>query len=503
VYNRKVMIFIEINNTKAKLTGNIPKAVYKEIDLQCSYIHQGAKFISKYGKTGWDGVVRLFKYNAIPTGLVPRVLGIIKKSNTPYKIKDLRTKVNYGDQLEIDPNCFFKPREYQTKAVERCIKRGSGVVKIATGGGKTGTLSMLVGHYNIKTIIYVIGVELLYQMKETIETLYPELEVGIIGDGKCDVKKVNIATIWSAAAAFNKKIDMFDSDVTYDKNSNKDINKELVRKTINEAELFILDECQYAAANTVQFLHRESKAARHRFLFSASPWRDSGDDILIEAVGGPKIYDLPASTLIDAGFLVKPSINFVNVPPMKSVGTKYQEVYKNYIVENDVRNDLIKKSAMKLVAQGKKVLILVVRVNHGKKICEVLGDDLRVDYLDGKKSTSQRLQAIQDMKDGFTDVLVASKIFDQGVDIPELDALILAGSGKSTGRALQRIGRVIRKFPGKEKAIVVEFMDNCKYLKNHSDVRMEVYKTEPSFEIKELNKKARKKFTKRKPIQWS
>ena len=40
------------------------------------------------------------------------------------------------------------------------------------------------------------------------------------------------------------------------------------------------------------------------------------------------------------------------------------------------RNDLIKKSAQKLVAQGKKVLILVVRVNHGKKICEVLGDDL-------------------------------------------------------------------------------------------------------------------------------
>ena len=99
------------------------------------------------------------------------------------------------------------------------------------------------------------------------------------------------------------------------------------------------------------------------------------------------------------------------------------------------------------------------------------------------------------MKDGFTDVLVASKIFDQGVDIPELDALILAGSGKSTGRALQRIGRVIRKYPGKEKAIVIEFMDNCKYLKNHSEVRMESIKPK-KFQIKELNKKAKKNFAK-------
>ena len=329
------MILIEVTNTKCKLTGNIPKSTYSEIDLQCSYIHQGAKFINKFGKGGWDGVVKLYRYNQFPIGLLSRVVKILKKDGVQYKLLDKRSKVNYGESLEIDPNCYFKPRHYQTAAVESCIKRGSGIVKIATGGGKTGTLSMLTAHYNIKTMIYVIGVELLYQMKETIETLYPELEIGIIGDGKCDIKKINIATIWSAAAAFNKSIDMFDSDVTYDKNSNKNINKDAVRKAVNEAEMFILDECQYAAANTVQFLHKESKSARHRFLFSASPWRDSGDDILIEAVGGPKIYDLPASTLIKENFLVKPIINFINVPPMPSVGSNYQEVYKNYIVENE------------------------------------------------------------------------------------------------------------------------------------------------------------------------
>jgi superfamily II DNA or RNA helicase len=56
--------------------------------------------------------------------------------------------------------------------------------------------------------------------------------------------------------------------------------------------------------------------------------------------------------------------------------------------------------------------------------------------------------------------LIASKIFDQGIDIPELDALILAGSGKSSARALQRIGRVIRSYPSKKWANVIEFWDN-------------------------------------------
>ena len=132
---------------------------------------------------------------------------------------------------------------------------------------------------------------------------------------------------------------------------------------------------------------------------------------------------------------------------------------------------------------------MVVRVNHGNVLMEKLKSHLAVAFLDGQKSSKERLSTIKMMKDGNLDVLIASKIFDQGVDIPELDALVLAGSGKSSGRALQRIGRVIRKFPGKKKAIVVEFFDNCKFLRNHSEARIDIYKTEPLFKIIRQRKK--------------
>ena len=499
------MVSLEIYNTNCLFKGSVPDPIFDRIIKETSYMHQGHMYMKNsykwYG--GWDGTIKLFKNKKFPIGLLPRVLRILKDSGIKVEINDFRQNIKYGKSLTIDNKCFFKPRKYQIDALKACVKNKSGVVKIATGGGKTGTIAMLVGHYNIKTVIYVIGVELLYQMKETIETLYPDLEVGIIGDGVCDIKKINIATIWSAAAAFNKKIDILDSDVTYDKKANSDIDKHRVRKMVEESQLFILDECQYAAANTVQFLHKISKKAKHRFLFSASPWRDSGDDILIEAVGGEKIFDLKASKLIEDGFLVKPHIYFVNVPSQRGVGKTYQEVYKNYIVENEDRNQLIKKAVDKLIAKNKKILILVVRVNHGKKILNLLKDSYKVEFLDGKKTSSQRLEAIKGMRRGDIDVLVASKIFDQGIDIPELDALILAGSGKSTGRALQRIGRVIRKADGKDKAIVVEFMDNAKYLKSHSETRKSVYETEPEFLITLSNKKATKVYKKRKPFRWT
>jgi len=500
------MITIKVTNTTCKITGNVDAKVLAEISKECSYVHSGYMYMatqSKYNRS-WDGIVRLYKNSTFPIGLLSRVKGILRKNKVSFGVEDMRPPVSYGEPLLIDKDCFFKPRDYQCKALDSCIKNSSGVVKMATGGGKTGVIAMLSGHYNVKTIIYVIGVELLYQMKDTLNTLYPDLEVGIIGDGKCDVKNINIATIWSAAAAFNKKIKVYDSDVTYDKKANSSINKEAVRNAVRSADMFILDECQYAGANTVQFLHKESISARHRFLFSASPWRDSGDDILIEAVGGKKIYDLKASSLIKDGWLVMPEIHFLSVPPMRGVGSNYQDVYKRYIVENETRNEMICNSAQKLMSAGKNVLILVTRINHGNILVKALREKgLDCEFLDGNKNSNERLETIGRMKKGELNLLVASKIFDQGVDIPELNALILAGSGKSSGRALQRIGRVIRKSKGKKRAIVVEFDDNAKYLKNHSEARFNVYKSEPMFKIKRTGKDRSSEYKKRPPVKWA
>jgi superfamily II DNA or RNA helicase len=107
--------------------------------------------------------------------------------------------------------------------------------------------------------------------------------------------------------------------------------------------------------------------------------------------------------------------------------------------------------------------------------------------LNGKKSSDERNQSIQDMKTGKLKVIVASTIFDIGIDIPSLDVLINLGGGKSTGRVLQRIGRVIRKFEGKEFAYVVDFYDQCKYLREHSQIRFKTASSEPRFDVRRIS----------------
>ena len=506
------LIKVVLGNVNCRIIGSLDDDVAKELSAKMSYKFPGYQYMKQsqgvynpYSSNmgGWDGMFRLFtKGKSFPSGLLSMAKLVLDEYGVEYSIVDNREPVVLGDKLEIVDESFV-PRDYQIEVVDKSLVVGGGIIRSATGSGKTAMIAMIAAKYNVSTIIYVIGIELLFQMKDTIESMYG-VECGIVGGGHCDVSKdITIMTIWSAAAAFNKKCKIIDNDVTQDSSrANKNLNKELVRNKVSNAQLMILDECQYAASETVQFLHKSSREARYRFLFSGTPWRDSGDDILIEAVGGPKFYDLNATTLINRGILVPPEIHFLDVPIMRNVGKTYHEVYTNYVVNNEDRNGLIVDAAKKLVAAGKKVLILVVRVGHGSILIDAMKDDFRVDYLDGKKTTKQRLDAISSMKNDGLDVLIASKIFDQGVDIPQLDALILAGSGKSSGRALQRIGRVIRGREGKTRAIVVDFFDNAKYLRGHSERRIEIYKSEPAFMMNLPNKRRPSRATK-KPVSWA
>ena len=80
--------------------------------------------------------------------------------------------------------------------------------------------------------------------------------------------------------------------------------------------------------------------------------------------------------------------------------------------------------------------------------------------------------------------LIATTLADEGLDIPSLDCLILAGGGKSATRAYQRIGRALRPAPDKEEAAILDFFDRAPYLQEHSLERLRLYRHEPAFDVR-------------------
>jgi superfamily II DNA or RNA helicase len=494
---------IEVGYVYSKINGDLPAIVVSKLDGALSYYVPGYAFSKAYREgwwnqqqrkfIKWDGKNHLLKNRMFLSGFVGKVSEIIQSSGMSVEIKDTRKTLVCGPEISVKN---IEDREYQQKAVKAAIDSDSGgIIKVATGGGKSLIMAQIAAKMNVKTMIMITGVDLLYQFKEMLGQTFGT-KVGIIGDGLAEVRRINICSIWTAAKALDAKIDMDEEDLGRQEKYN-DRDKAKIAKAIQTSELILYDECQMLSCETMQAINKAAKAARKKLGFSGTPFRDDGCDLLLEGIVGRNIIDIPASELIAKGFLVKPTIQFVTIPELPDLGTNYQTIYKKYIVENEVRNQRIVELALKLKEHGRKTLILVKNLKHGQTLLDLLEPSMTAYFVRGELDSDERNSIRNDFIKGKIDLIIASSVFDQGIDLCNLDALILAGAGKSPGRALQRIGRVIRPFKGKTDALVVDFLDQAKYLDRHSQKRLQTYQTEDGFEIRlpkeEMNAKQEKK----------
>lgn len=71
---------------------------------------------------------------------------------------------------------------------------------------------------------------------------------------------------------------------------------------------------------------------------------------------------------------------------------------------------------------------------------------------------TEREYLLHNFAEGIYDVLVAIKCLDEGVDVPSTHTAILMCSTGNPKEYIQRRGRVLRRFPGKEKAVIYDFI---------------------------------------------
>ena len=165
----------------------------------------------------------------------------------------------------------------------------------------------------------------------------------------------------------------------------------------------------------------------------------------------------------------------------------YQIAYDLGVVHNEYRNrivaELAYKASSKLYKQA--VLIMVTSIEHGELIGEQL-DKLGAEYqfLQGKDNSDTREKAIDDIVSGRLKIVIATKIFEAGIDIPNLKVLILCDALKSYISVIQKIGRVLRVMPDKRDVFIFDIVDRTQNsLFKHAQDRVRYYKDE-GFEVK-------------------
>jgi superfamily II DNA or RNA helicase len=81
--------------------------------------------------------------------------------------------------------------------------------------------------------------------------------------------------------------------------------------------------------------------------------------------------------------------------------------------------------------------------------------------IDGGMDDVTRRARIRDLGDGRLQVLTSCEIISEGTDIPVVSAAILLRPTQSLSLALQQMGRALRPFPGKARALILDHAGNC------------------------------------------
>ncbi|MFB3897822.1 MAG: DEAD/DEAH box helicase [bacterium] len=470
---------VKVNHTYTTLSGtSIP---FEKIDKVTSFWVSGSEYNPKYVDGVWDGYRHLFNKRTyqFPSGLLNKVLPILEQAQVNYLLIDERTTVSPTLKLVIRET--NQVRKYQKTTIQKAVQEKRGIIEMATGAGKTMVAAGIIARLERPTIFFVHTRELLYQTKDFFELQFG-IPIGQLGDGIVNLQPITVATIQSTIRAFGEEYHRFDEE---DEDDPTDISKQKdsIISMVENYPVVFFDECHHIPSDTCYTVAMHTKQAEYRYGLSATPYRSDHQDLLIEAALDEKIVRINASMLIDEGYLVPPEITFLPVPSngIKKTVHDYSTIYQIAVIENQQRNTLIAKKARQLVNQGLTVLILVQQVKHGKLLTHFLPE---AEFVQGADSSSKRNRIWKSFREQQIKIVIATTLADEGLDIPTLGALILAGGGKSETRALQRVGRVLRKSEHKDKAIIIDFMDEAPYLKEHSKNRWEIYQTESRFKIR-------------------
>jgi superfamily II DNA or RNA helicase len=356
------------------------------------------------------------------------------------------------------PRAIFSPlypelRDYQARAVQAAIAFSRGLVELPTGSGKTRVAAALTAAVPIRWLYVVHRSNLVEQTATTMEKVLGE-PVGKIAAGTHTIERVTCATYQSLLRSMGAQS----------------------RGAWWEVEGVIGDEVHRAPADGPFEILTGLENAYYRIGLSATPLaRGDGANVLTIGLFGPRIFGVSARPLIERGYLAQGKVSWTRIVH-PGVGGTWHEVYRELIVDNEERNRTLIELALRA---RPPVLMLVTEVLHGLQLYEALtaARGSKVAFVDGSSNAAERLERVRAARNGEVEIIVATSVFDEGVDLPELRSVVVGSAGKSVIRAVQQLGRGTRPAAEKDGFTLYDIADvGQSWLEKHTEERYLAYK---------------------------
>lgn len=349
-----------------------------------------------------------------------------------------------------------KPNAVQKLTLEKLNQirkegKNKGLVCYATGLGKTYLSAFDAKNFGGKTLFVVHRDEILKKSQKSFKAVWPDKSSGFFNaeekNTNADIIFASIQTLYRPENLnlFNKKY--FD--------------------------YIIIDETHHSSDENITY-RNVLDYFEPKFLLglTATPERSDNFDITNDIYDGNLVHEIRTEEAIEKGYLVpyewfrfKDNVDYSNI---RWNNRKYYEEDLNQLLVIEPRDKLIIKKYKSIGdPKPKKTLAFCVNIHHAHRFAEELNkNNIKAAAIHSDTNSSsdfflskeQRLKNTQDFINGKIEVACVVDIFNEGIDIEQIDCLLLLRPTHSSTIAIQQFGRGLRLSNDKFKLRVLDFI---------------------------------------------
>ena len=514
MYHEKMGLITDNEGNTVAFSGsmneseNAFKGNYESFDTFCSWTNDCERVFKKQMafKAIWEDYEPGIETLDFPVAVKQRLYEYnadLRKCNSKANDSITEIQLESKEKGEIYLPEDFNIREYQYNAIQTWESRGfCGIYDMATGTGKTLTALASVEYLfrkNNNRLAIVIVCPYQHLVEQWVEDIVRFGIYHIIGYSASSQKnwKKNLK---QAVRSFNLKVlDTFCFVTTNASFVTKKVQEQIIQ--LNEDALFIVDEAHnMGAANYRKCLPENIE---FRLALSATIDRHN-DDIGTEALAsyfGDKCIEYSLKNAIENQMLTRyfyyPVLTYLDEDELEEyldlthqLATAISKKGRKLVLSEYAKQLLIKRSRviagarsklselkkqMETYKDDKHILVYcgattikdadAEDMDFGARqidlVTNLLGNEMgmRVGRFTSQESAQERAQIRTAFADGeMLQALVAIKCLDEGVNIPSIKTAFILASSTNPKEYIQRRGRVLRKFPGKNYAVIFDFI---------------------------------------------
>jgi DNA excision repair protein ERCC-3 len=326
--------------------------------------------------------------------------------------------------IDIDP-AGWSLRDYQRQAIAKFVERGSGVVVLPCGAGKTLVGAGVMAELDTTTLILVTNTVSARQWRAELlaRTSLTEDEIGEYSGSIKEIKPVTIAS-YSIMAAKRKG--------------------EFAHLGVIDAlnwGLVVYDEVHLLPAPVFQLTAQLQ--ARRRLGLTATLVREDGREGDVFSLIGPKRFDVPWKQLEAQGYIAPASCVEIrlDLPPTERLDYAASTDQERFRLASTTPAKARLVRELLALHPDDPTLIIGTYVDQ----IESLSDSLGIPMITGQTSIPEREHLYGQFRTGALMRLVVSKVANFSIDLPEASVAIqVSGSFGSRQEEAQRLGRILR-----------------------------------------------------------